>query len=127
MPGMGLIQHMLEEPLWLQAWLFWMFILNSLAVAFWRRREGRWVLLAWLLNLTFMPLLYEAFGYVRLLGLSHILFWTPLVIALARAVPGVPAGDAYGKWIRTVLVTNAISLVIDYVDLVRYLAGDTAA
>lgn len=117
-----MLDQVLQQPWWLQAWIFWLVVVNTAAVVFWRRIEARWVLLAWTLNLPLITLLYERFGYTRILGLSHILCWTPLLVYLWRRRPW--PGGAYGKWLATLFVTNLASLAIDYLDVVRYLLGE---
>ncbi len=36
----------------------------------------------------------------------------------------IPDNDAFGIWIRVLIVLNSVSLVIDAVDVIRYIAGD---
>jgi len=119
-----LTKQLLAEPWGLQLWVGWMMLLNTLSLAFWRRIEARWVLAAWAGNLVLMPTLCALNGYNRLLGLSHVLFWTPLLIYLLRRRRELPRSGAFGAWIHLLLVTDAASLVVDYIDVVRYLAGD---
>lgn len=116
-----LLGHILEEPVWLQAWVFWMGLVNTASVLFVARREG-WVTLAvWLANGLFMSWLFHQVGYVRLLGLSHVIFWTPLVAYLVHRLPNVPLPSATGVWVRVLIATNGVSLIIDYLDVIRYL------
>ncbi len=65
------------------------------------------------------------FGFSRILGLGHVA-WLPLLAFLVDRVTEVPATDAFGLWLRAVIVLDAISLVIDAVDVVRFLRGDRA-
>ncbi len=62
-------------------------------------------------------------GFSRLLGLGHIL-WFPLFYFLWTRLDLNPADSPLGLWMRSVMVLNAVSLVIDTVDVGRYLAGD---
>jgi hypothetical protein len=117
-------QHMLQYPLWLQAWIGWMLIVNSASILFLRHTEARWVLGAWIGSFVFMSALFELNGFNRLLGLSHVLWWTPLLIYLMRRLPGLDGSAAFARWLRTLMVTNALSLVVDYTDVVRYLLGE---
>lgn len=120
-----MLEHILREPLWLQAWIFWLILVNSAALFFLRHREARWVLIAWALNVVTMETLVRTTGYNRFLGISHVVWWTPLLITLWRQRgwwPGVKT--AAGRWVRILVATNLASLVIDYVDVVRYLLGD---
>jgi hypothetical protein len=57
------------------------------------------------------------------LGLGHIL-WIPLVGWLALRLGQIPADDAFGMWIRGVMLLNTVSLVIDTADVVRFVTGD---
>jgi hypothetical protein len=123
-----LMGHILNQGLLLVAWVLWLVVVNSASIVFVRaHREARWVLAAWLVNFAVMSLLFERFGFVRLLGLAHVLVWTPLLVYLWRRLPDVRrnrGGGAFRAWLGALMVSNAISLVIDYVDVVRYLAGD---
>lgn len=64
------------------------------------------------------------FGLVRLLGLAHVVFWTPLVIYVLRHLPALPRPTLLGIWVRVFLVTILASLLLDYIDVVRYPFGD---
>jgi hypothetical protein len=113
-----------QEPLWLKSWVYWMIFINSISILFaFTRNEAHWVLTAWLANLLTMPMLFDAVGYVRLLGLPHIVFWTPLVIYLWMKRRSFSSTWA-GRYLWVVMATNGASLVIDYIDVARYLAGD---
>jgi len=117
------LEHIAREPVWLQAWIYWMVFMNTASLLFVRRAEGRWVLLAWVLSVVTMNRLFEAFGYTRILGLAHVIWWTPLVLYLFRRRAGF-GGGVFGGWARWLVITNAISLAIDYVDVARWALGD---
>lgn len=121
----NMMVKIMAEPLWLQAWVYWMMLINTAALVFLRHREARWVMVAWVCNVITMTLLYEMVGYVRLLGLSHVIWWTPLVLWLFTRREQFPNG-AVRNWLWIVLLTNTASLVIDYIDVVRYFMGDGA-
>jgi hypothetical protein len=118
-----MLEHILHEPFWLKIWIFWLVFINSASIVFVRRPEGRWVLVAWLANLVTMSRLFDEFGYTRILGLSHVLWWSPLVVYLFRRRASFGEG-AFGGWARWLLLSNALSLAIDYVDVARWALGD---
>ncbi len=63
---------------------------------------------------------------MRLLGLSHVLWWTPLFVwLLPQLMRQRPAG-VFGLWLIALSASNLISLAIDYVDVIRYLLGERA-
>ncbi len=75
------------EPAWLQAWVLILGAVHIAAVAFVVGRDrGRWVVrpepIAVVVSLIaaalFMTWLYSQVGYVRLLGLAHLVCWTPV-------------------------------------------------
>lgn len=119
-------EHILAEPVWLRSWIFWMVIVNSASLLFVRHSQARFILAAWVGNAITMGQLLEWNGYNRLLGLSHVLWWTPLLVLLWRQRSRWPAGMA-GIWLRVLCATNAVSLAIDYLDVARYLLGDRSS
>lgn len=115
---MALIRGVLAEPLAVQLWVLWLFAANAAAVFFLQQKTARWVLAALVANCLVEGVLAETFGYdVRLLGLSHIAFWTPLVIYLSWQERKV--GTAYRAWRASVFASVALSLAIDYVNAAR--------
>ncbi len=71
-----------------------------------------------------MNWLYEQVGYVRLLGLAHIIFWGPAWGWVLSKRAEIGTGSAYGKYVHAYLGIAGLSLVIDVIDVVRYLAGN---
>ena len=105
-------------------WLLLLVAANAVAPLFFLQRvEAQVVLAAMMIGATLMSLLTARFGFTRILGLGHIL-WIPLLGWLAFRLGQIPADDAFGLWIRGVIVVNALSLVIDGVDVFRYAAGE---
>jgi len=129
-------QHIADGPQWIQWWLTWLMIINLAALLFLMRwQDGRirlghieaFAIIAAIFSaFLLMMWLFENYGYVRLLGLGHIPFWTPLAIYLWIRLPHHPASSIFGVYLRLFLVTILISLAFDYTDVARYLAGDTA-
>ncbi len=118
-----MLEHMLRYPVWLQLWIAWLGVANLSSILFLRRIQARWVLAAFLGAGTLMSILFALNGFNRLLGLAHVLFWTPLLVYLWRERAALPR-DAFRAWITMVIATNLTSLVVDYTDVVRYLLGD---
>jgi hypothetical protein len=105
-------------------WLLLLVAANAVAPLFFLQRvEAQAVLAAMMIGATLMSLLTARFGFSRILGLGHIL-WIPLVGWLAFRLGQIPADEAYGMWIRGLMLLNTVSLVIDTADVVRFAAGD---
>ena len=105
----------------------WMLLVGSanfiLPVIYFQQSEARIVLLTFLASFLLMVLITGTSGFTRLVGLGHI-FWVPLVLLLVNRLDSIPATDTYGIWIRSVIVLNTISLVLDAVDAVRFARGE---
>ncbi len=115
---------MLSMPVHWRLWLLLLVALNALAPMFFLPRvEAVATLGAMVLSMGLMTLLTHWSGFSRLLGLGHIA-WIPLVIFLWTQLGSAPASDLFGLWIRAVIALNAISLVIDASDVIRWLNGD---
>jgi hypothetical protein len=125
---MTLEEAIAQGPLWLQLWLNWLlfgaFIL-PLTLLIWRptRLAGIAAIVASVIAAVSMMQMYEHMGYVKLLGLPHIIVWTPLAIYLFRLLrtdlPNIARGVAL-----VILATLLVSLAFDYTDALRYLLGE---
>jgi hypothetical protein len=130
-PTMTLQDAIAQQPAWLGYWLMWLtfggFIL-PLALLIWRQSRLAAVL-ALVANVAAafaVEWIFDRLGFVKLLGLPHILFLTPLVvyfIGQARR-PDMP------EWPKRILVvviaTLLVSLAFDYTDVARYVLGERA-
>ena len=119
-------EGLLAMPLHWRAWLLVLLSGNLFApLAFLGHVEAQAVLGSLMVSMGLMTALTARFGFSRILGLGHIV-WVPLLVFLWSRLPDVPASDAFGLWLRTVMALNATSLVIDAVDVARFLAGERA-
>lgn len=97
---------------------------NSVAPLFYLDRlEARAILVTLILSIVLMTLLVGVSGHTRLLGLGHVL-WVLLIIFLWSRVDQIPTDDFFGIWIRALMAINSVSLVIDLIDVIRYIVGD---
>ncbi len=120
------LAEMENGPAWVFVWVNFMGLMNILAVpvAF-RRIEGVVAILAMLFVFPAMMLLYDHFGYQRILGLAHVIFWTPLLLWLWSRRDRWRVRDTLsGKWVLLFSLTIFVSLLMDYADVVRYLLGE---
>ena len=117
---------LLGQPLHLQLWVGMLIGANLVAPLFFLEHvEAQVTLAAGLLGMVLMSALTGRFGFSRIVGLGH-LAWLPLLAFLVGSLAEVPATTGLGLWLRTVIVLDAISLVFDAADAVRFLRGDRA-
>ncbi len=115
---------MMRMPLYIQPWLLFLVAVNAVIPLFFVGRfEAQLVLGAMVINVILMTLLTGLTGFSRLVGLGHYP-WFPLLYFLWTQLDRIPADDFFGIWIRVLMVANALSLVIDTEEAVRWVAGD---
>jgi len=116
----GLMRMLLPVRLWLML----LVVANLLVPLFFLTRlEAQVAVAVFLASAGLMTMLTGLLGFTRLLGLGHSL-WVPMLWWLWTRLDQIPADDVFGIWIRALMVLNAISLVIDVVDVAKYVAGD---
>ncbi len=117
---------LLAMPLSWRLWLLLLLTLNLIApLVFIERLEAQTTVAALLVSMALMTGLTGLSGFSRLLGLGHIV-WVPLLYFLWTRLGEIPTADAFGLWVRAVIAINATSLVIDAVDVIRFVAGERA-
>ncbi len=117
---------MLKMPVHWQLWLLLLVTANLFIPLFFLARIEAQVVVATLAaSMTLMTVLTGRYGFTRILGLGHVL-WIPLLYFLWTRLDAIPSNDAFGIWIRALMALNALSLVIDGIDVARYVAGDRA-
>ena len=116
----------MRAPTSVRLWLMLLIVFNLVVPLFYLHRvEAQIILGAFLSSVVLMTILTGLSGFTRLIGLGHI-FWIPLLYFLWSRLGQIPADELFGIWIRGLIGVNAISLVIDGVDVLRYIAGDRA-
>ncbi len=120
----GLSKGMMSMPIPWQLWIGLLVAANLAApIYFFGALEAKVVLAAFLASAALMTAIYAVKGFVRLLGIGHI-FWVPMVPWLWTRLDQVEPGNLIGYWMIAVVALNGISLIIDAIDVVRYVTGD---
>lgn len=112
-------------------WNLWIMLLGGVnvvgVVLFFNTFEGKFALIAMIGSMIVMQVIYSKYGFVRLLGLGHILFWVPFVtwnfVQLSKTTS---INDNFRVWLISVTVFNSLSLLLDFADVVRFLRGEKA-
>lgn len=124
---MTMNEHMMSQPLWLVLWLAIMGGMHIAAIPFtikdWRPRI---MILIMGVNMLFMGALFHKYGYTRILGLSHVIFWTPLLAYLWKSRNSHPDRLWTERFLKAAMAVIFISLLLDYSDVIRYVLGDHA-
>lgn len=115
---------MMKMPIQWQLWLMLLVTVNLVIPLFFLERlEAQIAVGTLFISMMFMTGLTALTGFTRILGLGHIL-WIPMLLWLGMRLDEIPSDDLFGIWVRALMVLNGISLVIDTIDVGRYLRGD---
>lgn len=111
----GQQMSMLPRPV--QNWMLWLNIVFFSGLLFvFRRAEPRWAVAA---HVACFPVGFMIYYFTRdldLMGVPHILFWTPLLFYLPNAAlkdSDFRLMSPYGIWMSLLCLTIAISVVFD--------------
>jgi hypothetical protein len=129
---MTLSEAITQQPLWVQYWLYvlvFCILVLPLPLLIWKQtRITAVVIIAASLLAGFgVSWIYDRLGYVKLLGLPHIILWTPLVWYLWRQIKRGDMPVWPRRIIMVVMAVLVVSLAFDYVDVARYLLGTVSA
>lgn len=122
-------EAMFSSTGWIRVWFYWLgysIVATPIILAFSKatRRDALIVLLTNITVVASMGWLFDQIGYVRLLGIVHVILWTPLFIYLFGRAKYGEMTLPFRLVIWLFAATLAVSLAFDYVDVVRYLLGD---
>ena len=124
-PMFGVMKAILGMPPLPRAWVMLLAAVNMASIAFIGYREAQVVLAAMMLGGIIMEVIYAKLGFVRLLGVAHF-HWIPMLLWLYGRLDTVRGYPGMYYWILTLFAVNGISLVVDVIDVGRYVAGERA-
>lgn len=104
-------------------WCVWLAAINLGCILFIQHIEAQVVLLVSVAAVLVQAGLYQKIGFVRLLGIAHIL-WIPMFAWMATRVDTISSDPALQMWLAVLALTNAASLIVDGFDVTRYLRGE---
>jgi hypothetical protein len=104
-------------------WAIALILVNAASLAFVHTIYGQANLAAVLAAIAVMVVIHARFGYVRLLGVGHV-FWIPMIAWFVTDLPDRSAEPALYHWVVTLVLFNSACLVVDAVDLARFIAGE---
>ena len=106
-------------------WAVLLIVVNAFSIFFLDTRYGQVVLAAVMIGALAMIAIHMRLGFVRLLGVGHVL-WIPMLMWIVMDFPKLELGSLLRHWLLLLIVVNTISLVIDCIDVARYIRGERA-
>jgi len=121
---LNFMKTMIIIPIQWQIWLGVLVTANMVVPIFFiHTLEAQVVLATAIGGLVIMSVIFSIKGFVRLIGIGHI-GWLPLVFWLWTNLEHASADSAFGYWLMAVIVLDSLSLVIDTIDVLRYIKGE---
>jgi FtsH-binding integral membrane protein len=128
---MTLEEAMALQPEWVAIWVYILVagaFVAPLVLLIWKasRKAGIITFIASILAAFGIQMMFDAMGYVKLLGLPHLILWVPIVVFLVvqQARGDMPNWPRRIIWFITTII--CISLVFDFIDVVRWVLGERA-
>jgi len=113
----------LRFPPLLRAWAVLLVAVNALSILFIQSVYAQVALAAVTIGVIIMAVIHARLGYVRLLGIGHIL-WIPMLPWLVCELSNVDHDSWLYWWLVCLIVLNSICLTVDTIDVVRFLRGE---
>ena len=105
-------------------WGVWLVAVNAAGLLFVQHVEAQVTLGAVGVAVFAQALIYQRKRFIRLLGVTHVL-WIPMLVWIALRLHTMPSADVFfNLWLITLIATNAVSLAIDVWDATRYTLGE---
>jgi hypothetical protein len=105
-------------------WGAWLVAVNAACLLFIQHIEAQVTLGAVGVAVLAQALIYQRKRFIRLLGVTHVL-WVPMLTWIALRLDTLPKEEtAFHVWLISLIATNAVSLAIDAWDATRFLLGE---
>jgi len=109
--------ELMQQPVWIPIWLFFLMIINVASLGFWHEPLAKLIFITFMISAMLMMGLYSRFGFEKILGLGHIL-WVPLLVYVLTQLPIVEA--SFKSYLVVLSISIAISLAFDITDVWKY-------
>ncbi len=106
-------------------WCAWLVAVNLACLYFIAQIEAQVVLAVTAIAVAGQTLIYQRIGFTRILGSTHFL-WVPMFVWMATRIDTIMSDPALAYWLILLFATNAVSIVVDTIDAVRFLRGERA-
>lgn len=128
---MSLEDAIATQPAWVGMWLMVLVagaFVAPLVLLIWKssRKAGIITFVASVIAGFGVQMMYDSMGYVKLLGLPHLIIWVPVVVFLMAQQTRGDMPNWPRRIIWFVIAVLCVSLVFDFVDTVRWVLGERA-
>lgn len=106
-----------------RVWNVWLVGVNLACLYFVQHAEAQVVLATTTIAVLVQGAIYQKIGFVRLLGIAHIL-WVPMFAWMATRLHIIAEHPELQTWLAILFATNVVSFIVDGSDVFRFWRGD---
>ena len=106
-------------------WNVWLVGVNLTCLCFIQHVEAQVVLATTGIAVMLQAAIHRKIGFTRLLGITHIL-WIPMFLWMATRLASISEHTDLQAWLTVLFMTNLMSLLVDTLDVSRFLRGERA-
>jgi len=122
--AINFMKDLRQFPIPVQIWLMILGMTNMMVPLFyWNHIEAKVMFATTILSFVLGVVLSKTNGVTRLLGIMHAPWIVGLYFIITSPSP-IHLDNPFGLWMGSSLVFTSISLIIDFIDVIRYAAGD---
>jgi len=121
---LGFMQNIWKMRWYWRIWVALLVLFNAvIPMLFIDSLEAQIVLTTFAMSASIQMYIFHHKGFVRLLGLGHIL-WLPMITWLLIHNSDMIFTSLFGIWMIILMIINSLSLCIDAFDVWRYWHGE---
>lgn len=129
---MSMEEAIAAQPAWVGIWIIVLFVgafVAPLVLLIWKssRKAGIITFVASMVAGFAIQMMFDAMGYVKLLGLPHLILWVPIVVFLMAQQARGDMPNWPRRIIWFIIAIICVSLVFDFIDVVRWVLGERAS
>jgi hypothetical protein len=106
-----------------RVWCVWLVAVNAACLFFIHHIEAQVVLAVTCVAVVVQAMIYQRYGFTRILGSVHLM-WIPMFGWMATRMDSIQIDSELKNWLIVLFLTNIISLLIDFSDMVRFMRGE---
>lgn len=106
-------------------WNVWLVGVNLTCLYYIGHIEAQVVLITTLIAVLVQAAIHQRIGFTRILGVGHIL-WIPMFAWMMTRMDSIAEHPGLETWLTVLAATNAISFVVDGIDVSRFVRGERA-
>lgn len=113
----GFVYELFQQPLWVVVWVSALAAINLLSILFLEYALAKTILITFVFQFFVMMAMYMYFGFEKILGLAHIL-WFPLLGVIIFSISN--SAEFFSYYLTVLAFFLLVSLIFDTYDVITF-------